>query len=63
MPSGRPHFSARGLLFVALAAGLLAIGWFSWAAGHWVPGVGGLVLGIWMLDLARRDLGIRRGRR
>jgi len=61
--SSGPHLSARGLLFVALAAGLLAIGYYSWASGRWVPGVAGAVLGVWMLDLARRDLGLSRGRR
>ena len=60
MPAPRPHLSARGLLFVALAVGLLAIGLFSGVAGHWVPGAGGIVLGLWMADLARRDLGLRR---
>ncbi|HUZ85097.1 MAG TPA: hypothetical protein VMU66_10405 [Gaiellales bacterium] len=54
------RLTARGVLFLALAAGLLAIGYLSAAAGHWVPGAGGLVLGVWMADLARREVGLVR---
>jgi uncharacterized membrane protein len=46
----------RGLLFAALALGLLAIGGFAATSEEWVIAVAGVVLGLWMADLARRDL-------
>ena len=46
----------RGLLFAVLAAGLLAIGVFAAVSSVWVPAVAGIVLGLWMADLARRDI-------
>jgi hypothetical protein len=47
---------SRGLLFAALALGLAGIGVA--AAGHreWAIAVAGIALGLWMADLARRDL-------
>ena len=47
---------ARGLLFVVLAAGLLGIGVFAATAGEWVIAAAAAILGVWMGDLARRDL-------
>ena len=47
---------ARGLLFVVLAFGLLGIAYGAARAGVWVIAVAALVLGVWMADLARRDL-------
>jgi len=46
----------RGLLFAGLALGLLAIGAFAAVSAVWVIAVAGVVLGLWMADLARRDL-------
>lgn len=46
----------RGLLFAALAAGLVAIGVFAAVSSVWVIAVAGVVLGLWMADLARRDM-------
>jgi len=46
----------RGLLFAVLAVGLLAIGAFAAVSSVWVIAVAGIVLGLWMADLARRDL-------
>jgi hypothetical protein len=45
---------------VALAAGLLGIAWAAAASSVWPVAVAGAVLGVWMADLARRDLGPRR---
>ncbi len=57
---GRPPYfpvmRARGLLFVVLAAGLLGIGVFAATAGEWVIAAAAAILGVWMGDLARRDL-------
>jgi hypothetical protein len=50
----------RGVLFVALAAGLFGIGYAAATAGRWEIAVPAAALGLWMLDLALRDLGIRR---
>jgi hypothetical protein len=47
---------ARGLLFVVLAAGLLGIGVAALRAGVLVVALAAAVLGVWMGDLARRDL-------
>ncbi len=61
--SSIPRYAAavksRGLLFVALALGLAGIGVAAAIHGQWVIAVAGLALGIWMADLARRDLGAR----
>ena len=46
----------RGLLFAGLALGLLAIGAFGAVSAQWVIAVAGLVLGLWMADLARREV-------
>jgi hypothetical protein len=47
---------SRGVLFVALAIGLAAIGVAAAIHGEWVIAVAGVALGLWMGDLARRDL-------
>jgi hypothetical protein len=47
---------SRGLLFAALAIGFAGIGAAAARAGEWVIAVAGLALGLWMGDLARRDL-------
>lgn len=62
MPPARPRFRARGVLFTALAAGLLAIAWEAASASVWVIAVAATAIGLWMADLARRDLGPRRRR-
>jgi hypothetical protein len=59
MRPARPRFRARGALFVALAAGLLAIAWQAAAASVWIIAVAAAAIGVWMADLARRDLGLR----
>ena len=46
----------RGLLFAGLALGLVAIGAYAVVSAKWVIAVAGVVLGLWMADLARRDL-------
>jgi hypothetical protein len=51
---------SRGLLFVALAIGLGGIGVAAARAGEWAIAVAGVALGLWMADLARRDLRPRR---
>ncbi|MGN6380511.1 MAG: hypothetical protein ACTHNU_16295 [Gaiellales bacterium] len=56
----RVRVTPRGLLFVALAAGLLGIAWAAATAGRWEIAVPAVVLAVWMFDLALRDLGIRR---
>jgi hypothetical protein len=55
----RPRLSARGVLFVVLAVGLLGIAAAAATAREWAVTVAALVLGAWMADLALRDLGIR----
>ncbi len=60
MPPSRPRYRARGALFVALAVGLLAIAWGAAAASVWVVAGAAAVIGLWMADLARRDLRPRR---
>jgi hypothetical protein len=59
MRPARPRFRARGALFMALAAGLLAIAWEAASASVWVIAVAATAIGLWMADLARRDLGPR----
>jgi hypothetical protein len=60
MARPRPRFSARGLLFVALALGLLGIAAAAAVGGVWAVTVAAAVLGAWMAELALRDLGFRR---
>ncbi|HEY2790219.1 MAG TPA: hypothetical protein VGI72_12255 [Gaiellales bacterium] len=60
MRPARPRFRARGVLFTALAAGLLAIAWAAASASVWVIAGAAAAIGVWMADLARRDLGPRR---
>ena len=55
--------AARGALFLILALGLFGIGWAGIDAGQWVVAVAGVALGVWMGDLARRDLVAARARR
>ena len=50
----------RGVLFVALAAGLFGIAYEAATAGRWESAVPAAAIGVWMLDLALRDLGIRK---
>jgi hypothetical protein len=50
------RFRARGALFTALALGLLAIAWEAASAHVWVVAVAAAAIGLWMADLARRDL-------
>ncbi|HSG12528.1 MAG TPA: hypothetical protein VLA22_01530 [Gaiellaceae bacterium] len=51
-----------GLLFIALAAGLLLIAVYSarQGGGAWVIAAAAAALGLWMADLARRVLARRR---
>jgi hypothetical protein len=56
----RIRLSARGVLFVLLAAGLLGIAWAAAAAGRWPLAVPAAAVGLWMGDLALRELGVRR---
>jgi hypothetical protein len=59
MARSRPRLSARGVLFVVLAVGLLAIALAAAVARQWAVTVAAAVIGAWMADLALRDLGIR----
>ena len=59
MTRRRPRFSARGVLFVVLAVGLLGIAAGAATAGEWAVAAAAAILGAWMADLALRDLGIR----
>ena len=61
MRTAPPRYRARGILFVAIAVGMLAIAVDAATAGVWVVTVAAGVIGVWMADLARRDLGPRRG--
>ncbi len=61
MRSARPRYRARGILFVAIAVGMLAIAVDAATADEWVVTFAAGVIGLWMADLARRDLGPRRG--
>jgi hypothetical protein len=58
-PARSSRFRARGVLFTALAVGLLAIAWEAASAAVWVVAVAAVAIGLWMADLARRDLGPR----
>jgi len=60
MRTARPRYRARGILFVAIAVGMLAIAVAAAMAGEWIPTVAAVAIGLWMGDLARRDLGPRR---
>jgi hypothetical protein len=61
MRTARPRYRARGILFVAIAVGMLALAVVAAMAGEWVVTVAAGAIGLWMADLARRDLGPRRG--
>ena len=61
MRTARPRYRARGLLFVAIAVGLLALAVVAAMASEWVVTDAAGAIGLWMADLARRDLGPRRG--
>jgi hypothetical protein len=52
-------------LFAVLSAGLFAIALFSALEGGraWVLALAAAALAVWMGDLARRGLGLRRGAR
>jgi hypothetical protein len=56
----RPRYRARGVLFAALAVGLLGIAVAAASSSVWVVAAAAAVVGVWMADLARRDLGPRR---
>jgi hypothetical protein len=56
IPRYAARVKSRGLLFAALALGLAGIGIAAAGHGEWVIAVAGIALGLWMADLARRDL-------
>jgi hypothetical protein len=60
MRTARPRYRARGILFVAICVGMLAIAVAAARAGEWIVTVAAGAIGLWMADLARRDLGPRR---
>jgi hypothetical protein len=60
MAPSRIRLSARGVLFVVLALGLLGSAAAAAAAGEWAVAAASAVIGAWMADLALRDLGVRR---
>ena len=47
------------MLFVVLALGLLGIAAAAAAAREWAVAAAAGVIGVWMADLALRDLGVR----
>lgn len=55
-PVRSTRFRARGVLFSVLALGLLAIAWEAASAAVWVVALAAAAIGLWMADLARRDL-------
>ena len=55
----RPRLSSRGILFVVLALGLLALAFAAASARRWLIALPAVALGLWMADLALRDLGLR----
>ena len=59
----RIRLSARAILFLLLAAGLIGIGWEAASAGRWLLAAPAAVIGVWMGDLALHDLGVLRYRR
>jgi hypothetical protein len=60
MRTARPRYRARGILFVVICLGMLAIAAAAARAGGWVVTLAAGAIGLWMADLARRDLGPRR---
>ncbi len=60
MRPARPRYRARGALFAALTVGLLGIAVAAASASVWVIAGAAAAIGLWMADLARRDLGPRR---
>jgi hypothetical protein len=60
MRTARPRDRARGILFVVICLGMLAIAVAAAMAGEWVVTVAAGAIGLWMADLARRDLGRQR---
>ena len=59
MPRSRVRPTARGVLFVVLALGLLGIAVAAATARRWAVAAAAAVLAAWMGDLALRDLGVR----
>jgi hypothetical protein len=59
MSQPRLRLSARGVLFVVLALGLIGIAVGAAAAGVWAVAAAAATIGAWMADLALRDLGVR----
>jgi hypothetical protein len=59
MPRSRVRLTARGVLFVVLALGLLGIAVAAATARRWAVAAAASVLAAWMADLALRDLGVR----
>jgi hypothetical protein len=57
MRTARPRFRARGILFAAICIAMLAIAVAAAMAGEWIVTVAAGAIGLWMGDLARRDLG------
>jgi hypothetical protein len=55
----RPRLSSRGILFVVLALGLLGLAFTAASARRWLIALPAVALGLWMADLALRDLGLR----
>jgi hypothetical protein len=60
--SDRRRPSPRGILFVALTAGLIGIAYTAAVAGVWAIAVAAAAIAAWMGDLAAGDLGLRRRR-
>jgi hypothetical protein len=59
MSRSRLRLTARGVLFVVLALGLIGIAVGAAAAGVWAVAAAAAIIGAWMADLALRDLGVR----
>ena len=61
MRTARPRYRARGILFVAICVGMLAIAVAAAMTNEWIVTVTANAINLWMTDLTQRDLAPQQG--